>query len=65
MSLDNYQFQAGGQAEGAPGQAAPQNGNAPGQSNEQGGASQMPFQNQDGQGLSSPAPGSDGKTTLW
>lgn len=66
MSLDNYQqFQSAGQGENTPGQAPPQNGGAPGQPNDQAGPSQMPFPNQDGQGLSSPAPGSDGKTTLW
>lgn len=67
MSMDNYQqFQSTGQGENTPGQAAPQNGGAPGQQNEQaGGPSQMQFSGQDGQGLASPAPGSDGKTTLW
>lgn len=65
MSLDNYgQFQNQGQPEGA-GTAPPQNGGAPGQQSDQVGPPQMQFAPQDGQGMTSPAPGQEGKTTLW
>ena len=66
VDMDNYaQYQNGAPAEGAPGQPQPQNGGAPGQPTDQAGASQMGFAQQDGQGMASPTPGSDGKTTLW
>jgi len=66
MSLDNYpQFQNAGQNEVAPGQPTGQNGTAPGQPNEQAGVPPMAYPPQDGQPMGSPAPGQDGKTTLW
>lgn len=66
MSLDNYpQFQNAGQNEVAPGQPTGQNGAAPGQPNEPAGVPPMAFPPQDGQPMGSPAPGQEGKTTLW
>jgi len=66
MALDNYgQYPPTGQGEGAPGQPSVPNGNASGQSADQSGAPQMQFPVPDGQGMASPTPGQDGKTTLW